>query len=434
MSLSRRAAGSIRGGMESFTGAGNDPWTIPANGDLGYTSAGTVVTQASALQLLAVNACVRLISETLSNMTLNSVKDNADGTSIKVAKPPIIVSDPFGGQNIMNGVTRKAGIAQLAVSALLQGNAYAYALTEDANGYATRLKVIPPGVMHCDVDDEGYRQYKVNNVPVDRTRVLHVTGMALPGSPIGLSVIEYARRTIGLAQAAEEYGSRFFGRGANMSGVIKVKGNLNPIQSRELKENFEARNSGLQNSHAVGVLTGDADFVKISVTPEEAQFLATRQMQNSDVAMMFGVPPHMLGQVERTTSWGKGIEEQTLGFVKFTLASWAQRFEDAWTAMLPKTQRAEFDFETLLRPDTSARFNAYQVARNSSILTPNEIRARENMPAVEGGDDLFAPLNSAHTTEPDWEPGEPEVPPAPGSKPDDNPDDPTDKKPKGKGK
>lgn len=421
MSLIRRAAGAISGrGAGIYGGGSDDPYSIPPNSSLGYASSGIIVNQTTALSFLAVTACVRLISETLSNMDLNAVRVDADGLSIVNPNPPQIIADPFGGENDITGITTKVGIAQMCVSVLLRGNAYAFVVErERVRGMPTRLMVLDPSMVDISIDDGGHKQFKINNKPVNRGDMLHVTGMSLPGSPIGLSVLDYGRRSIGLATAAEEFGSRFFGRGANMTGIIETEHDMEPKKARELKETFEARNSGLSNSHAIGILTGGAKFQKISVTPEDAQFLATRQLQTLEIAMLYGVPPHMLGQVDRTTSWGKGIEEQTLGFVKYTLAAWAQRFEDAWSAMLPNRQRARFDFDSLLRPDTAARFQAYQVARNSSILTPNEIRARENMPPVEGGDDLFAPLNSAHTTEPDWTPGHPEVDPnaAPANEP-----------------
>lgn len=417
MSLIRRAAGAIAGrGAGVYGGGSDDPYSIPPNSSLGYASSGIIVNQTTALSFLAVTSCVRLISETLSNMDLQAVRVNTEGLSIVNPNPPPIIANPFGGENDLSGMTTKAGLAQMCVATLLRGNAYAVVTERDSvRGMPTRLRVLDPSMVDISIDDSGYKVFKVNQKPVNAADMLHVTGMALPGSPIGLSVLDYGRRSIGLATAAEEFGSRFFGRGANMTGIIETEHDMDPLKARLLKETFEARNAGLQNSHAIGVLTGGAKFQKISVTPEDAQFLATRQLQTLEIAMLFGVPPHMLGQVDRTTSWGKGIEEQTLGFVKYTLAAWAQRFEDAWSAMLPNRQRARFDFESLLRPDTAARYTSYQVARNSSILTPNEIRARENMQPVEGGDDLFAPLNSAHTTEPDWQPGKPEGAPDDGA-------------------
>lgn len=411
MSILRRAIQNTRGIATSSMG---DPWNIPSNGDLSnYTSAGMAVDESSALQLLSVMACVRILSETLSGLPFDAVE--SVGPLRKTLEPaPPIVDDPFGGAYRFSdlGITRKAGLNQLMVSLLLRGNGYAAVVARGRDGLPSMLQVLSPDAVQVDVDrDTARRQYKVNNTPFPSADMLHIVGMALPGEPTGISVVAYARRTIGLGLAAEEFGSLFFGSGAHLSGIVEIPGDIDKDKARRVKENFEASHSGMRHAHTVGVLSGGAKFSPVSVSPEDAQFLGTRAAQTTDIAMMFGIPPHMLGQVDRTTSWGKGIEEQTLGFLKFTLSGWVSRFEDAWSTMLYQPWKARFNLDGLLRPDSSARYEAYQAARNATILTPNEIRALENEPPIEGGDDLFAPLNSAHTTEPDWKPGQPEKDP-----------------------
>jgi HK97 family phage portal protein len=390
-----------------------DPWSIPSNGALSaYSSTGMPVDENTALQLLSVTACVRILSETVSGLPLDAVLTTG-GTRKPVKSAPNIVTDPFGGANRLSGwgSTRKIGIAQMMVSLLLRGNAYAAVVSRDRDGMPDMLQVLSPDAVDVDVDRKtAERLYKVNRQPFPASDLMHIPGMMLPGQPAGLSVIGYAARTIGLGIAAEEFGSKFFGDGAHLSGIIEVPGDLKPDVARQMKESFESKHSGMNNAHAVGVLTAGAKFAPVSVSPEDAQFLGTRAAQTTDIAMLFGIPPHMLGQVDRTTSWGKGIEEQTLGFLKYTLSGWVNRFEDAFSALLPQPMQAWFNLDALLRPDTTARYNAYLAARNAAALTPNEIRHKEDMPPIEGGDDLFAPLNSAHTTEPDWQPGKPEVP------------------------
>jgi HK97 family phage portal protein len=132
------------------------------------------------------------------------------------------------------------------------------------------------------------------------------------------------------------------------------------------------------------------------------------------MSMLFGVPPHMLGQIDRTTSWGTGIEQQAIGFRIWTLDDWLGTFEDAWTTLLPRGQYARLDTTSLERTDTSGRYSAYVQGRTAGLLTQNEIRARENLPPVDGGDDINAPLNSAHAGDgPPEEPPPPDDPPAP---------------------
>jgi HK97 family phage portal protein len=280
------------------------------------------------------------------------------------------------------------------VSLLLRGNAYLLVLSRDRMGRPTRLRVLHPDRVRCTFNDAGERVYEVDRRPVDSGDVVHILGLSYPEAATGISVLSYARNAIGLGLAAEEFGARFFGSGAHMSGIIEVPGDLDKERARGLKEGFTASHAGLKNSHTVGVLSGGAQWKPISVTPEDAQFLGTRAAQNLDMAMLFGVPPHMLGQVDKTTSWGTGIEQQALGFLAYTLNPWIGRFEDAWSAMLPKPHTARFNVDGLLRTDAAGRYAVYSVARSAGILTPNEIRALENFPPVDGGDDIDAPLNS----------------------------------------
>lgn len=420
MSLLSRIAG---GDNARMLGSDQNPWVIPTNGQAGMiSSAGVPVSTDSALMLAAVWGCVRVISETIAGLPITAVQ-KADDTGLKkpLKTQPQIVTDPFGGNQFTSAtaqtLSRRAGIAETMVSLLLVGNAYFDVVNRDGRtGLPSELKIFNPNRISVDVDPYGLATaYRVDGIEVDPRTIVHVRGLTLPGEALGASVISYARRTIGLGIAAEEFGSRFFSQGATLKGLVEVPGDMTPQKAREVKAAFEATHAGVSNSHLTGVLTGGAKYAPVGVPPEDAQFLGTRQAQTSDIAMMYGVPPHMLGQTDRTTSWGKGIEEQTLGFVKFTLKGWIDRLKDVWNAMLPQGVEVDFDYEELLAPDTSARYTAYMTARNAATMTINEIRAREGMKPIEGGDDIMAPLNSAHTRDPGWMAGTEtsDVPPAP---------------------
>lgn len=420
MSLLARMIG---GQSARMLGSEQNPWVIPTNGQVGMgTSAGVSITPDNALMLAAVWGCVRIISETLAGLPIKAVGE-PDDTGLKkpLKKQPQIVTDPFGGNQFTSAIAQtlslRAGLAQTMVSLLLVGNCYYDVIDRDGRtGLPTQLKIFNPNRVTVDVDGYGNATaYRVDGIEVDPRTIVHVRGLTMPGEALGASVIAYARRTIGLGIAAEEFGSRFFSQGATLKGIVEVPGDMTPQKAGEVKAAFDATHGGLTNSHLTGVLTGGAKYAPVGVPPEDAQFLGTRQAQTSDIAMMYGVPPHMLGQVDRTTSWGKGIEEQTLGFVKFTLKGWIDRLKDVWNAMLPAGVEIEFDYEDLLAPDTSARYTAYTTARNSAIMTINEIRAREGLKPVKGGDDIMAPLNSAHTRDPGYQVGTEtaDVPPAP---------------------
>lgn len=397
MSITGRLRGRSQQRMYLPSGAG-DPWAIPSNGSLAaWTPAGVPVTEDTAMQLLVVASCVRILANAVAGLPLDAVQ--MKGLTRKQLDPaPPIISDPFGGLNNQKFPTRRAGLTQLMVSLLLRGNGYAAVVSRDELARPTRLRVIHPDRVAVGLKDDGSRYYEVNRIPVDPVDMVHLIGMSMPESPVGMSVISYARTAIGLGLAAEEFGARFFGQGAHLSGVLELPGDLDKDRARQVKENWEASHSGLRHAFATGVLTGGAKWVPISVTPEDAQFLGTRAAQNLDIAMLFGVPPHMLGQVDRTTSWGTGIEQQSLGFLKYTLSNWIGLFEETWSPMLPPKQVARFNVAGLLRTDTAGRYAAYAQARNGAWMTIDEIRALEDMEPLPNGQgaDPFAPLNSAH--------------------------------------
>lgn len=441
MSVLGRALG---GDSQRFGGGAMAPWLIPPNSQSTAvtSSSGMEVTRDSAMGLSVVWACCRIISETISSLSLVAVdKPDANGLQRPLKKQPQIVVDPFGG-NTFTGLgtgtlSRREGISETILSLLLQGNVFYEILERDPrSGRPTQLMLIAPQRVHLETDKT---KGIILNVFIDgkvanKRDIVHLPGMRLPGEILGCSMIAYARRTIGLGIAAEEYGSRFFSNGATVHGLIEVAGDLSPDETRRLQRDFDSLHGGVYNAHQTAVLTGGAHYAPVGIPPEDAQFLGTRSAQTLDLAMMFGVPPHMLGQVDRTTSWGRGIEEQTLGFLKFTLKGWTDRIEDLWNSFMPIGQEVHFNYDELLSPDSSARYTAYQVARTASLFTINEIRAREGLPPVEGGDDIMAPLNSAHGNDPGYQLGDPTQPMTMTDMQIPDPGQPPAKKPKGPSK
>lgn len=226
--------------------------------------------------------------------------------------------------------------------------------------------------------------------------ILHIPAFGFDGL-VGYSRIALARNAIGLAIATEKYGSKFFGNGANPGIIIQHPGALGDNAYEHLKESWDAR-GGADNAHKPVILEEGMSIDRIGIPPDDAQYLETRKFQVSEIARIFRVPPHMIGDVERSTSWGSGIDSQEQGYVAHTLRPWTRRVDGVLGSQLllpeEKTNRFfEHLFEELLRGDIATRYGAYVQAITNGWMTRNEVRERENMNPRKGLDVMLQPLN-----------------------------------------
>lgn len=245
-------------------------------------------------------------------------------------------------------------------------------------------------------------------IMLPQNRVLHIRGLSDDGM-WGYSPITLHREAFGHAIAAQEYGARFFGQGARPGGVLQAKGKLTKDGASRMKESWEAAHSGLSMSQRVAVLEEGVEWKAVGMTNEDAQFLETRQFSVAEIARIFRVPPHMIGDVERSTSWGTGIEQQTIGFVQYTLMPWLVRWEQQLhrDLFLPEEREQfypKFVMAGLLRGDVAARTSMYTALFDRATLSPNDIRDLEDMNPIEGGDDYYYQTNMAVVGEPLPEP------------------------------
>jgi HK97 family phage portal protein len=239
--------------------------------------------------------------------------------------------------------------------------------------------------------------------------ILHIPAFGFDGL-IGYSRISLARNAIGLAISTEKFGSKLFSNSANPGVLFKHPGTLGDQAYNRLKESLAER-KGTDNSHKDIILEEGMSIEKLSIPPDDAQFLETRKFQVSEIARIFRVPPHMIGDVERTTSWGSGIDSQEQGYVNHTLRPWGVRTEQSLNMqlLLPKDRSTLFYehlMDGLLRGDIATRYAAYVQAINNGIMSPNEARSRENMNPYKGGDVYWRPLNMTRTEEPVSEPAD----------------------------
>ena len=370
---------------------------------LGGTSSGKYVTERSAMQMTAVYCCVRILSEAVASLPLQFYRYTDDGGKEKAVDHPLyflLHDEP--NPEMTSFIFRETLMTHL----LLWGNAYSQ-IIRNGKGEVVALYPLMPDRMKVDRDEHGrlYYEYTVydsddvdgrkgtnkvgRTVRLQPHDVLHIPGLGFDGL-VGYSPIAMAKNAIGLAIATEEYGSKFFANGAAPSGVLEHPGTIK--DPSKVRESWQATFGGSGNANKIAVLEEGMKYTPISISPEQAQFLETRKFQIDEIARIFRVPPHMIGDSEKSSF--NNIEQQSLEFVKYTLDPWVSRWEQAMVrALLTPDEKKKYFFkfnvDGLLRGDYQSRMNGYATARQNGWMSANDIRELENLdriPAEQGGD------------------------------------------------
>jgi HK97 family phage portal protein len=349
------------------------------------------VTEGTALQVAAVYGSCGVISDAVSTLPIDLLT-SPDPTKRQRLAASQLLTQPYAEISTIDW------LVQYVMSLALRGNFYGHIISRDRNLYATQIKPVHPDNVTVRRALDGQIEYRFNNQAVPREDVLHIRYMSVAGSLQGLNPIEYLRNSIGLAHAADSYGGAFFANSALPSGVISVADELEEDETLALARSWSNAHQGIGKAQLPAVLTGGATFQPISITPEDAQFLQSRQFSQGEISgMIFRVPPHMIGIVDRSTSWGTGIEQQERGFIANTLAGYLFRLETQLTALHPPGQYVRFDLKARERGDKLQRYQAYALGINGSFLCPDDARAEEGLPPVPGGlgQTFLSPINSA---------------------------------------
>lgn len=360
------------------------------------TVAGVPVDAEAAQKLSTVWRCVRLLSETVAGLPLVMFENMANGEERKRATNhplyEVLHNQPNAQQSAFEFWELMMGYV------LLRGNAHAL-IQPGPRGPVDQLIPIHPDRVRVERLGNGRLRYQVKEpdgteTPVNDEDMFHLRGPSADGVT-GMSIIDYAKESFGMGLAGERYGGRFFRNDTKPSGILSTDKKLTPGAKERLASDWKAMHGG-GNQHQVAVLEEGLNWQAVSITPEEAQFLQTREFQAEDVCRWFGVPPHMVGLTSKATSWGSGIEQMSIGFVTYTLMPWLVRIQQAISRdLIIATNRffAEFVVAGLLRGDTLARYQAYQTGITTGFMTPNEARRLENMNPLPGLDDPLRPLN-----------------------------------------
>lgn len=363
----------------------------------GPTTSGKTVNERTAMQTTAVYACVRILAEAVASLPLSVYQTTGLGKEKAINHNLYHLLHDEPNSEMTSFVFRETLMSHL----LLWGNAYAQ-IIRDQNGRVLSLYPLLPNKMSVNRDSRGNIYYVYtrdsDEAPsltgygefyLSDHEVLHIPGLGFDGL-IGYSPIAMAKNAIGMSLATEEYGASFFANGATPGGVLEHPGIVKDPQ--RIRESWNSVYQGTKNAHKVAVLEEGMKYQSIGISPEQAQFLETRKFQINEIARIFRVPPHMVGDLEKSSF--SNIEQQSLEFVKYTLDPWVTRWEQAMQKVLllpgEKSQYSiKFNVDGLLRGDYQSRMNGYAIARQNGWMSANDIRELENMNLIspeEGGD------------------------------------------------
>lgn len=378
----------------------NDPALLEFLRGGAATASGAYVGEAAAMRVAAAWRCVHIICGGVANMPVDLYRRVSERERQPAEGHPLraVLHRPNSWQ------TPQDFKRMLTASAVLRGDGYALKVMA-----GRRLLALWP--MRADrvqvtqnPDMSLTYQYTRADGPLVRLGqqdVFHLRGLTLDGVN-GVGVLKHARESLGLTLQAEQAGARLFRQGVLAGGALEHPQSLSEEAYARLKASIEEHNAGAENAHKFLILEEGMKIGDSLMSAEDAQFLETRKFQRSDIAMFFGVPPHMIGDTEKATSWGSGIEQQGIGYVAYTLQDWITAWEEAIARDLIGAAEPElyvkFSTAGLLRADAKTRWETYAKGRQMKVLSANDVRALEDMNPVDGGDVYENPLINVEET------------------------------------
>jgi HK97 family phage portal protein len=374
----------------------NDDWLAGKWDDFvtGRGKSGKTISKQNALTISGVYAAVKVYSDAISSLPVHIMRETGS-TKEKYKKHPVY---PLLSREPNKLMTVNTFWQIVVPELLLWGNSFSIIEFHKGSFRPKSLLPVHPSKVEVDII-EGVLVYTIkmensDDIILDQSNVLHFRGQG--DTVIGKSVIDCAKENLELGAAAEEFGNRFFGNGASMSGVLQTDEKLSDKAFNNLKNSFNDSNGGLANASKPLILEEGLKYQPISIPPDNAQFLETRRFNIEDVARWFNLPPDKLKDLSRATF--SNLEQQDLNFVRHSLMPYVISIEQELTRkLLRETEKRsvwfEMNLDGLLRGDIKTRTESYRTLFNIGAMSANEIRARENMNPFEGGDARYVPMN-----------------------------------------
>jgi HK97 family phage portal protein len=351
-------------------------------------SSGVSVNETTALQYSAVYAAIRLLSESVASLPLHTYQRQETGKQRATAHP---VARLLAG-SVNPRMSSYSFRETIMGHALTYGNGFAE-IVRDGSGNPVELLIITPDRVTVKQDDNGAIYYLVDeSLRLSADDVFHIAGLGFDGI-VGYSPIKLAKECIGLGLGAERFGGSFFGNSAKPAGVLSHPNRLSAEAAENLRNTWRTAYQGVDNAGRTAILEEGMSWQSLGISNDDAQYLETRKFQITEIARWYGVPPHMIGDLDNATF--SNIEHQGIEFVTYSLRPWLVRWEQEIKRKLfiDDVYFSEFLVDGLLRGDTKTRYDGYKIARETGWLSVNEIRSLENLNGVDGGDTYIQPMN-----------------------------------------
>lgn len=356
---------------------------VYGDSDLGTrTHSGAIINEETAFKYSIVYAAISLIADGISGLRPEALKELEDGSQERAKVPTWIKKPHFE-------MRRFDVFNQLLISVLAWGNAYAMLIRRPNDNVIVGLEVLDPADVHVEWDPNApyKRRYKIGKVYYSSFEIFHLQGPTLPGEPAGLSIIASAREAIGLGLTLEEFGSRYFGQGSQQKIVIETQRELTTEEAARMVKTYERFHKGRGNWHRPAIMSGGNKLHNISIPPNDAQFLESRQFQAIDVARWFRVPPHRVGIIGVQTSWGSGLAEENLAMLQHTFLPWIHRLEEALSWYTPNESVAiHLNTEDFLHGTFQDNAETWSALWVQGVATQNEARKNLGLEKTPDGD------------------------------------------------